>query len=634
MPAPFLPLAGADSVHPRLSVDAALQRAGQRRILRACSRCGLSIIFGMLRIVNFAHGTMYMLGAFVAYYGAQFVHLPFFCGLDRRADRRRTLRPRDRSDAAAAAHDSGPALQPVVHLRPRAHHRRRHAAAAGALGSPYETPGAACRRDEPRLHPLSDLPALLDRRLHCACASAVYFVIERTMLGARIRAATEKPELTRAFGIDTSRLVSGVFAFGVALAAFAGVLERAETRTSRRPWATAIIIQTFAIVVIGGLGSILGSIVAGFRGRRHRDDWRGVFPADLNDADLLPDGRRAALPAGRALRNGGADRVTLSLRARAARPRRRTRLARAGARSCRSSSIPCSRSIWSASRWSRFRSTCCSASRGCCPSGRRCSGAEAGTLRRFVIQRGISSFVLAVLGGVVFSFIAVARGRGVRGAPQRHLFRDDHAGDRADRVLLGLPARRRDRRGERPADCDARYAVRPAARERPRLLLSRPRRGGVRDRFCDPGRHLTVRASAGGDARKRNPRAEHRLFARVASRSRPSCFRDAGRLRRRALRDRQPPGGARRRRLAHLGRDRHDDDSGRHRHDLRSDRRRRGLSVARLFRFENRDRRQDESRHGLRFRDRDPGCAPRHRRRDSAARLRAAPAAGRRRGRP
>jgi branched-chain amino acid transport system permease protein len=92
---------------------------------------------------------------------------------------------------------------------------------------------------------------------------AVYVVVERSPLGARIRAATEKPELTRAFGIDTRRLVSGTFAFGVALAGFAGVLAAPNTNVTPT-MGDSIIINTFAIVVIGGLGSILGSVVAGF----------------------------------------------------------------------------------------------------------------------------------------------------------------------------------------------------------------------------------------------------------------------------------------------------------------------------------------------------------------------------------
>ena len=94
-------------------------------------------------------------------------------------------------------------------------------------------------------------------------SAATWLVIEKTKLGVYLRAATENPALTRAFGIDTSRLVSATFAFGVGLAALAGVLAAPNTNVTPT-MGDSVIINTFAIVVIGGLGSIAGSIVAGF----------------------------------------------------------------------------------------------------------------------------------------------------------------------------------------------------------------------------------------------------------------------------------------------------------------------------------------------------------------------------------
>jgi branched-chain amino acid transport system permease protein len=91
----------------------------------------------------------------------------------------------------------------------------------------------------------------------------VWFVLERTPIGARIRAATEAPTLVRALGIDTQRLVSITFAVGVALAALAGVLA-APNQNVEPTMGDKIIINTFAIVVIGGLGSIGGSVITGF----------------------------------------------------------------------------------------------------------------------------------------------------------------------------------------------------------------------------------------------------------------------------------------------------------------------------------------------------------------------------------
>jgi branched-chain amino acid transport system permease protein len=223
---------------------------------------GLSVIFGMLRIVNFAHGTMYMLGAFVAYYGAQLFHLPFFAAL---------------IVAPLVVGAFGYALEVLLlrrlyDLDPLYNLLLTYAVvlmvedgmrlAAGALGSPYAAPDLLSGIVNLGFmqYPTYRLFVIVVCLIVCA---AVYVLIERTPLGARIRAATENPALTRAFGIDTGRLVSLTFAFGVGLAALAGVLN-APTTNVTPTMGDSIIIQTFAIVVIGGLGSILGSIVTGF----------------------------------------------------------------------------------------------------------------------------------------------------------------------------------------------------------------------------------------------------------------------------------------------------------------------------------------------------------------------------------
>jgi len=223
---------------------------------------GLSIIFGMLRIVNFAHGAMYMLGAFVAYYGAQLFHLSFFAAL--------VVAPL--LVGAFGFVFETTLLRRLYGLDPLYNLLFTYAAVlviedsvrlvAGALGSPYETPAILAGSTDLGFtsYPTYRLFVIVVCVVVCV---AVYLALERTPLGARIRAATEKPELTRAFGIDTSRLVSGVFAFGVALAALAGVLAAPNTNVTPT-MGDAIIINTFAIVVIGGLGSILGSVAGGF----------------------------------------------------------------------------------------------------------------------------------------------------------------------------------------------------------------------------------------------------------------------------------------------------------------------------------------------------------------------------------
>jgi branched-chain amino acid transport system permease protein len=223
---------------------------------------GLSIIFGMLRIVNFAHGVMYMLGAFVAYYGAQLFHLSFFealivapivvgaFGYALEVLLLRRLYGLDPLYTLLFTFALVLMIEDAMRL------------AAGALGSPYETPALLSGTTNLGFleYPTYRLFVIVVCIVVCA---AVYLLIERTMLGARIRAATENPALTAAFGINTRRLVSGVFAGGVALAALAGVLAAPNTNVTPT-MGDGIIIQTFAIVVIGGLGSILGSVVTGF----------------------------------------------------------------------------------------------------------------------------------------------------------------------------------------------------------------------------------------------------------------------------------------------------------------------------------------------------------------------------------
>jgi len=223
---------------------------------------GLSIIFGLLRIVNFAHGAMYMLGAFVAYYGQQYLHLPFFAALIVAPLVVGALGLLLETTLLRRLYDLDPLYNLLFTFAVVLVVEDLMRLIAGPLGSPYETPDilAGATNLGFTLYPTYRLFVIVVSVLVCV---AVYFGIERSPLGARIRAATEKPELTRAFGIDTSRLVSGVFAFGVALAGLAGVLAAPNTNVTPT-MGDSIIINTFAIVVIGGLGSIRGSVVAGF----------------------------------------------------------------------------------------------------------------------------------------------------------------------------------------------------------------------------------------------------------------------------------------------------------------------------------------------------------------------------------
>ncbi|HWT05323.1 MAG TPA: branched-chain amino acid ABC transporter permease, partial [Xanthomonadales bacterium] len=184
---------------------------------------GLSVIFGMLRIVNFAHGAMFMLGAFVAYYGAQFVHLPFYAalivaplivglfGLLLEVVFLRRLYGLDPLYGLLFTFALVLIIEDSMRL------------AAGALGSPYSPPDSLSGVTNV-VFAIFPTYRLFVIGVAIVVSFLVWYVLERTPVGARIRAATEAPVLVRALGIDTQRLVTITFGVGVALAALGGVL--------------------------------------------------------------------------------------------------------------------------------------------------------------------------------------------------------------------------------------------------------------------------------------------------------------------------------------------------------------------------------------------------------------------------
>ncbi len=223
---------------------------------------GLAVIFGMLRVLNFMHGALYMLGAFTTYlltasWGVSFwwalVLAPLavaVVGLVLERFLLRWLYELDPLYNLLLTFGLTLVIQDAMRLK------------FGIQGVPYSAP--------PQLQgavvvgmvffPTYRLFVLGFSVLICL---ATWWVIERTRVGMVVRAATEKPMLTRALGIDVDRWVPLVFAAGVALAALAGVLA-APMRNVSPVMGADLIITTFAIVVIGGLGSILGSVVTGF----------------------------------------------------------------------------------------------------------------------------------------------------------------------------------------------------------------------------------------------------------------------------------------------------------------------------------------------------------------------------------
>ena len=132
---------------------------------------------------------------------------------------------------------------------------------------------------------------------------ATWLIIEKTSLGAKLRAATENPGLVQAFGVNVPRMISLTYAGGLALAAFAGVLA-APIYSVNPNMGSNFIITVFAVVVIGGMGSIIGSIVTGFGARHRRGADEGLLSAGVGDGHLRHHGHRAADASGRPVRKG------------------------------------------------------------------------------------------------------------------------------------------------------------------------------------------------------------------------------------------------------------------------------------------------------------------------------------------
>lgn len=223
---------------------------------------GLAVIFGMLGVVNFAHGAFYMLGAFGAYialssFGLNFwlalVLVPLVLGLAGAVLERvfiRRLAPLDPLYNFLFTFGLTLILQDLV--------KREY----GIQSQPYPRPAELGGSLNLGLfsYPAYQVFVLGVSVVTCA---AVWVVLTRTRVGMIVRAATERPELTRALGIDVGRWVTPVFGFGIALAALAGVLA-APMRAVNPLMGADLIITVFAVVVIGGLGSVFGSVTAGF----------------------------------------------------------------------------------------------------------------------------------------------------------------------------------------------------------------------------------------------------------------------------------------------------------------------------------------------------------------------------------
>jgi branched-chain amino acid transport system permease protein len=223
---------------------------------------GLAVIFGMLNIINFCHGALYMIGAFVAWmllnwlgigYWWALLISPIITGaLGVVIERLFLQRLRDLDHLYGLLLTFGLALILEGVFRQN----------FGASGLPYRIPAELTGGTNLGFMFLPNYRAWVIVLSLFVCLGT-WFAIEYTRLGSYLRAATENPALVQAFGVNVSRMITLTYGFGVALAAIAGVLAAPIYQVSPL-MGSNIIIVVFAVVVIGGMGSILGSIVTGF----------------------------------------------------------------------------------------------------------------------------------------------------------------------------------------------------------------------------------------------------------------------------------------------------------------------------------------------------------------------------------
>jgi branched-chain amino acid transport system permease protein len=221
---------------------------------------GLAIIFGLMNVVNFAHGAQYMLGAFVAwlaltelglpYWGALLV-APVLVGLFGMLIERLFLRPLQSLD-----HLYGLLATYAIALIVEGLITRKY----GSTGLPYDNPMPYGIRLGFMVLPAYRLWVVAFSLVICV---GTWFAIEHTRLGAYLRAASERPYMVEAFGINVPRMITLTYGFGVGLAALSGVLAAPIYQVSPSMGSSALIV-VFAVVVIGGMGSIAGAIASGY----------------------------------------------------------------------------------------------------------------------------------------------------------------------------------------------------------------------------------------------------------------------------------------------------------------------------------------------------------------------------------
>jgi branched-chain amino acid transport system permease protein len=223
---------------------------------------GLAVIFGLLNIINFTHGAQYMMGAFCAWFLLQYAGVGYWWSL--------LLAP-------LAIGAIGVAIERTMLARL---YKLDHLYGLlltfglaliiqgiftnyfGSSGLPYQLPEEFAGALNLGFMFLPKYRAWVIVASLIVCLGT-WYVIERTKLGSYLRAATENPALVQAFGINVPRMITLTYGFGVALAAFGGVMAAPIYQVNPQMGANLIIV-VFAVVVIGGMGSILGSVITGF----------------------------------------------------------------------------------------------------------------------------------------------------------------------------------------------------------------------------------------------------------------------------------------------------------------------------------------------------------------------------------
>jgi len=223
---------------------------------------GLAVIFGLLNIINFTHGAQYMMGAFVAWlllnklgigYWWALLIAPIVVGTTGVLIERFMLKRLYQLD-----HLYGLLLTFGVALIIQGLFRHEY----GSSGQPYAIPPQLMGAQNLGFMFLPNYRGWVVAASLIVCLST-WFVIERTKLGAYLRAATENPTLVQGFGINVPRMITLTYGFGVGLAALAGVMAAPIYQVSPQ-MGSDLIIVVFAVVVIGGMGSIMGAILTGF----------------------------------------------------------------------------------------------------------------------------------------------------------------------------------------------------------------------------------------------------------------------------------------------------------------------------------------------------------------------------------